>query len=139
MSEEKLTILEMIQSGKLSAAEGLELLKALDDTAPKSGEIINNTSRFLRVRVTTDESNTNVNVNIPLNLLKVVSKFADIGIKFIPENARQEMSRKGINLSDINFDELIQLIDQGLVDGKLVDIDTLDEQGGRTKVEVYVE
>ena len=30
MSDEKIKILEMIQNGKISAAEGLELLKALD-------------------------------------------------------------------------------------------------------------
>jgi len=139
MSDERMKILEMIQSGKITAPEGLELLKALDDADLKPGEAARSGMRFLRIRVSTGQNNTKVNVNIPLSLLKVVTKFADIGMKFIPEDARREMTKTGIDLSDINFDELVELIDQGLVDGKLVDIDTEDEYSGRTKVEVYVE
>lgn len=139
MTDDKMKILEMIQSGKITAPEGLELLKALDDADPKSGGPVSSGGRFLRIRVSSGQKNTRVNVNIPLSLLKVATKFADIGLKFIPADARQEMQKKGIDLSDINFDELVQLIDQGLVDGKLVDIDTEDEYSGRTKVEVYVE
>jgi hypothetical protein len=139
MSDEKMKILEMIQGGKITAPEGLELLKALDDADQKPGEAVGSGMRFLRIRVSSGQKNTKVNVNIPLSLLKVATKFADIGLKFIPEDARREMHQKGIDLSDINFEELVQLIDQGLVDGKLVDIDTEDEYSGRTKVEIYVE
>lgn len=138
MSDERMKILEMIQGGKITAPEGLELLRALDDADLKPVGMAGS-GRFLRIRVSSGQKNTKVNVNIPLSLLKVVTKFADIGLKFIPADARQEMQKKGIDLSDVNFDELVQLIDQGLVDGKLVDIDTEDEYSGRTKVEVYVE
>ena len=60
-------------------------------------------------------------------------------MKFIPEEARQEMQKKGVDLSEIDFDELVQLIDQGLASGKLVDVDTDDQSDGHTKVEIYVE
>lgn len=145
MSEEKLKVLQMIQEGKITADEGLELLKALEEgesavdtnatsLSPGSGL----TNRFLRVRVYT-EGNTKVNVNLPLSLLKVVSKFANFGTKYIPESAREEMIRKGIDLNQIDFEELIRQIDLGLVDGKIVDVDANDPQEGHVKVEVYVE
>lgn len=137
MSNEKIKVLEMIQAGKLTAAEGLDLLKALDDSEFKPAEAPAG-SRFLRIRVAAGQQ-SKVNVNIPLSLLKVATKFVGIGMNFIPEEARREMAKKGIDLADLDFDELLKLIEQGLVDGKLVDVDTEDEYSGRTKVEVYVE
>lgn len=146
MSEEKLKILQMIQEGKINAAEGFELLKALEEgesasetktgsVSPAMGGLAN---RFLRVRVYT-EGNTKVNVNLPLSLLKVASKFANFCAKYIPESAREEMNRKGIDLNQIDFEELIRQIDQGLADGTIVDVDADDPVEGHVKVEVYVE
>ena len=145
MSEERLKILQMIQEGKVSAAEGLELLKALDEAthetihavpgAPAAGRLAN---RFLRIRVNS-ASAKKVNVNIPLNLVKVASKFAAFGMNYIPDSARQEMTQKGIDLSKIDLEELVLQIEQGLVDGKLVDIDVDDPKEGPIKVEIYVD
>jgi hypothetical protein len=42
-------------------------------------------------------------------------------------------------LNQIDFEELIEQIDRGLVDGKIVDIDADDPKEGHVKVEVYVE
>lgn len=83
----------MIQSGKITAVEGLELLKALDESEIQPEKIASNSSRFLRIRVVSGQHNR-VNVNIPLNLLKVATKFADIGMNFIPEEARLEMQKR---------------------------------------------
>lgn len=139
MNEDKKKILDMIQAGKLTAAEGLELLEALEDggqdAMPAASPRL--TNRFLRVRV--DNTKAKVNVNIPLGILKATSKLVTMGMGFIPEDARQEMQKKGIDISKIDFEELVGLIDQGLVDGKLVDVDADDPVDGRTKVEVYVE
>jgi hypothetical protein len=49
------------------------------------------------------------------------------------------MKKQGIDLTKIDFNELMQLIDQGLSDGRLVDVETEDEEEGKMKVEVYVE
>jgi hypothetical protein len=144
MSEEKLKILQMIQEGKINAAEGLELLKALEESETENETKVSSAvpsglaKRFLRVRVYT-ENNTKVNVNLPLGLLKVASKFANFGTRLIPEAARDEMNRKGIDLEQIDFEELVEQINQGLVDGKIVDIDANDPKEGQVKVEVYVE
>ena len=138
MSDEKIKILEMIQNGKITAAEGLELLKALDDSFIKQSDVAKVGSRFLRIRVTSGQKQK-VNVNIPLSLLKIATKFAGFGMKLIPEEARQEMRKKGVDLTEIDFSELVQLIDQGLATGKLIDVDTEDQSEGHTKVEIYVE
>jgi len=139
MSEEKKRILNMVQEGRITAEEGIELLAALEedeqtDIAVKSA---NNSRRYLRVKVKSDKNN--VNLKIPLGLFKVVSKLANMGIRMIPKSAMEEMREEGIDLSEINFEELIDLIDEGAVDGKLVDIDTEDSSDGKTRVEVYVD
>ena len=136
MSTDKLKILEMIQEGKISTAEGLELLQALD-MGLKDTTTSNDQNRFLRVKV--DGDKTKVNVNIPLRLAKVASKFLGMGMNYIPAQARDEMNKQGIDLSQIDFTELVNLIDQGLMDGKLVDVEVDDPQEGKMTVQVYVE
>ncbi|RYD05778.1 hypothetical protein N752_07750 [Desulforamulus aquiferis] len=138
MSNEKIKILEMVQNGTITATEGLELLKAIEEPDVKAVNPSNTSERFLRVRVTSGD-HTKVNVNVPLSLLKVATKLADVGLKLIPEEARNQMQKNGINLDGINIEEMVQLIDAGLVDGKLVDVDTDDPKEGHTKVEIYVE
>lgn len=141
MSGEKLKILQMIQEGKINAAEGLELLKALEESEPKpesSSPPLRLANRFLRIRVHNDEA-VKVNVNLPLSLVRVASKFATFGMNYIPESARREMEQKGIDLSKIDFEELLRMIEDGLVDGKLVDVNTNDPVEGPVKVEVYVD
>lgn len=139
MSEEKRRILDMIQAGKITAAEGMELFAALEEGEQKEVPAVSQrlSNRFLRVRV--DNAKSKVNVNVPLGLLKATSKLVNMGMGFIPEEARLEMQKKGVDVSKIDFEELVDLIDKGLVDGKLVEVDAEDPHEGRTKVEVYVE
>lgn len=140
MSDEKKRILEMIQEGKITAAEALDLLAALGEDTPVEVKPANPrfSKRYLRVRVYTDKS-VKVNVNIPLALMKVASKFATTGLKYIPEEARLEMEKKGIDLTQIDVEELVSMIEQGLVDEKLVDLDVEDPKEGKVRVEVYVD
>lgn len=139
MNEEKKKILEMIQEGKITSAEGLELLSALEGSSDPVKSVNPRLSRrFLRVKVYTDKV-VKVNVNIPLVLIKAASKFAAMGLKYIPEEARLEMEKKGIDLTQIDIEELVAAIEQGLVDEKLVDVDVDDPKEGKVRVEVYVE
>lgn len=138
MNNETIKVLEMIQEGKISAIEGAELLKALDEDSGVK-PVAQRDDRFLRVRVSGDKVKK-VNVNIPLKLLKVFSSLAVMCMKLIPEEARREMEKKGIDLASIDIEELLLLIEQGLVsDEKLVDIDVDDPDEGKVRVEVYVE
>ncbi len=128
----------MIQEGKITADEGMELLKALENSVTIQNGNLGLNNRFLRVRVSS-EKGMKANVNVPLSLLKVASKLCGMGMSFIPAEARQEMEHKGIDLSQINFEELVDQIEQGLSDGKLVDVEVEDNKEGLIKVEVYVD
>ncbi|AOT71424.1 SHOCT-like domain-containing protein [Geosporobacter ferrireducens] len=145
MDNEKLKILEMIQEGKLSSSEALELLNALQEVDNRDERLSLEKSdtkkeRFLRVRVSGNNPGVKkVDVNIPLSLMKIASKFINLGMTMIPQEAKEQMEHKGIDVSKIDFDELVQAIDQGLSDGKLVDVDVDDAEQGRITVEVYVD
>ncbi len=136
MSNEKLRILEMIEQGKISAMDGLDLLKAIESPVETKIATSNNLSnRFLRVKVRGSSGVKKVDVNVPLSLIQVATSL----MKFIPKEAQDQMKEKGIDLSTIDFDEIVRLIDEGLTDGKLVDVEINDEKEGEMQVEVYVD
>ncbi|NLJ33778.1 MAG: hypothetical protein GX349_04205 [Firmicutes bacterium] len=138
MGDDKKRIMRMIEEGKITADEGMELLTALEESSRGEERGAALRKRFLRVRVSS-EKGTKANVNIPLSLLKVVSKLLGFATALIPTEARRELQQQGIDLAKIDFEELVHLVEQGLSDGKLVDVETEDEKEGFTKVEVYVE
>lgn len=110
MNAEKLQILNMISEGKVTPEEGLQLLNAIEgegEVKSKSGK----TPKKLKVQVM-DGQKVKVNIGIPLSLLKMG---INISKKFAPE-AESELSK-------IDFDEIMQMIDAG-AEGKLVDIET---------------
>ena len=123
-SEERMQILKMIEEGKISAGEGAELLRALEqDGASKPSEPLKGASapRWFRVRVTDTRTGKNkVNVNIPMGLVNVGMK---MGARFAPE------------MEGVDFDELTEAI-QGGASGKVMDV--IDEEEGE-RVEIFVE
>ncbi len=73
---EKQRILDMIEQGKISAAEGLELLNALetaDEVVPSSES---RKYKTLKILVNIEEDDVDVNVNIPLQLVRVLGTAA---------------------------------------------------------------
>ena len=139
MNQEKIKILELLENGKISSADAVELLATLENSSEdnKKSNAAPGKGRTLRVRV--DGDKTKVNVNIPLSLIRIGSQIAGLGMQWIPDEAHTQMKKQGIDLTKIDFDELMLVIDQGLSDGRLVDIETEDEEEGKMKVEVYVE
>lgn len=140
MNQERNKILQLLEDGKINSAEAMELLSILEssnDDNPSFKAASNNKNRSLHVRV--DGDKTKVNVNIPLNLIRVTSQIAGLGMQWIPDQAHDQMKKQGIDLTKIDFDELMRLIDQELTDGRLVDVETEDEKEGKMKVEIYVE
>lgn len=147
MSEQQ-KILEMIEKGQITAAEGMELLEALNVT--KETEAIQKVEtvtaarrnyKFLKVKVTSDNSSVNVNVNIPLRLLTTISEIADKMTTMIPADARREMESKGIDISSIDFAKIIEEIINGTLDDpNIVDVEAWDEgHKAMVKVRVYVD
>ncbi|HBW34047.1 SHOCT-like domain-containing protein [Desulfosporosinus sp. BICA1-9] len=149
MSSEKIKILEMIHEGKLTAVEGLELLKAIEEgNSQKEGaqnvenelakKGINSTGeRFLRVRVI-GEKTLKVNVNVPLSLIRSASKLVVYAMSFVPADKRAELEQKGLDLQALDVEGLARILEETL-DGKIVDVEVADPEEGRIKVEVCVE
>ena len=123
-TEERMQILKMIEEGKITAAEGAELLRALDqDTSSPQNQPIKGASapRWFRVRVTDMNSGKNkVNVNIPMGLVNVGIK---MGARFAPE------------MDGMEYQQIMDAIKSGQ-QGKVMDV-TDDESGER--VEIFVE
>lgn len=147
MSEQQ-KILEMIEKGQITAAEGMELLEALNVT--KEAETIQKVEavttarrsyKFLKVKVTSDNNSVNVNVNIPIRLLTTISEVADKMTTMVPADARSEMEAKGIDLSSIDFAKIIEEIINGTLDDpNIVDVEAWDESHkAMVKVRVYVD
>lgn len=122
--EERLQILKMIEDGKISAAEGAELLRALDrDGDQQPNEPLKGASalRWFRVRVTDlDSGKSKVSVNIPMGLVNAGIK---MGARFAPD------------LEGVDFDEVSEMINSG-AQGKIVDV--VDNEEGE-RVEIFVE
>lgn len=150
MSNEKMKILEMIQEGKLTAAEGMDLLKAIEEGNSKEpfqrGEngvvkqaMVGSSygDRFLRVRVA-GEKTLKVNVNVPFSLIRSASKLIVYAMSFVPADKRLELEQKGLDLQALDVEGLIRLVEES-VDGKIVDVEVADPEEGRIKVEVCVE
>jgi len=124
-TEERLQILKMIEEGKISAAEGAELLRALDTKGDRmqAQEPLKGASapRWFRVRVTDTRSGRNkVNINIPMGLVNVGMK---MGARFAPE------------IEGKRLEEILETVRSGQL-GKVMDI--TDEDDGE-RVEIFVE
>lgn len=122
-ADERLEVLEMIQSGQISAEEGARLLEALrDETTPRPTPTSAGRSqrpRRLRVRVSDLETGrSRVNIDLPWNLINVGMH---MGARFAPE--------------EIDLEEVMQALQAG-TEGKIVDVeDTEDNE----RVEIFVE
>ena len=147
MSEQQ-KILEMIEKGQITAAEGMELLEALhvnkETEVNQYVESVTSTRhsyKFLKVKVTSDNSTVNVNVNIPLRLLTTIGEIADKMTSMVPADARKEMEAKGVDISSIDFAKIIEEIINGtLEDPNIVDVEAWDESNqAMVKVRVYVD
>ncbi|MDR0923985.1 MAG: hypothetical protein LBN31_06500 [Hungatella sp.] len=147
MSEQQ-KILEMIEKGQITAAEGMELLEALNMTKEAETKQMvetvttaRRTYKFLKVKVTSDNNSVNVNVNIPIRLLTTISEIADKMTTMVPADARREMEAKGIDISSIDFAKIIEEIINGTLDEpNIVDVEAWDEShNAMVKVRVYVD
>jgi hypothetical protein len=125
--EERAKILKLIQDGKISAAQGVQLLDALQDPNRNKAEGVTSpekpvqVARWFRVSVTdTDTGKVRVNVRLPVNLITAGVK---MGARFSPE------------VEGLDMEQLMTLIKAGEI-GKIVDV--VDEKDGE-HVEVFLE
>ena len=121
ISEERLRILKMIESGQVSAEQGSQLIEALADRQERERPRGQAQPRILRVRVT--DLNTRrqkINVTIPVSLV-------GIGLKLGARLARR--------MESANADEIMRAIEAGST-GRIFEVQDLDEG---ERVEIFVE
>ena len=121
ISEERLRILKMIESGQVSAEQGSQLIEALGDRQERERPRGSAQPRILRVRVT--DLNTRrqkINVTIPVSLV-------GIGLKLGARLARR--------MESANADEIVRAIEAGST-GRIFEVQDLDEG---ERVEIFVE
>ena len=124
-SEERMKVLRMVESGKISAEEATQLLESLDDvpTTPKGGAGVPAAmaGRWFRVRVTdSDTGKVRVNVRLPVG---VVSAGLKMGMRFAPQ------------VEGLDLDSLSSMINSGDI-GQILDV--FDDKDGE-HVEVFIE
>jgi hypothetical protein len=139
MSEETIKVLEMIKEGKITPEEGEKLLSAMRmDGAPDAHGAKKAKHTMLRVRVDVSDpekkEQAKVNINVPLTLAK---KAAGL-ISLIPNDAKAELSAKGIDLASIDIAELIGMFEDGLITEELVNVQAGDDEKG-ARVRIYVD
>jgi hypothetical protein len=121
ISEERLRILKMIESGQVSAEQGSQLIEALGDRQERERSRGSAQPRILRVRVT--DMNTRrqkINVTIPVSLV-------GIGLKLGARLARR--------MESANAEEILRAIEAGST-GRIFEVQDLDEG---ERVEIFVE
>jgi len=143
---EQLRILEMIEKGQITAAEGMELLNALNNSK-ESEEIyaVEQSAakkyKFLRIRVTSDNNKVNVNVNIPLRIITTLGKITNRLVTVIPADARKEIESQGIDINSIDITGIIEDILNGTIDDpNIIDVESWDEHNNTmVRVRIYVD
>lgn len=129
LKEEKLQILNMVEDGKITSQEGMNLLQAISGKNGTKKEYSNNRNpKWFKVKISESDSKNKVNVTIPLSLINLGMKFANrFAPSFIPE-------LESAGLSEEDICEIFEEIKNG-ASGKIVDIESEDGE----KVEIIVE
>lgn len=140
MNENKQKILDMINEGKVSAADGARLLECLSDTEKEekaqAQEMARRTKgRKLRVEVNGVESGKNLNVNVSLPL--ALARYAgNIVTQFVPDSAGDSVKDRVLQGLDIG--EIVDVLEE--LEGDIVNVDVQEEEENTDmKVRVYVE
>ncbi len=123
MSDDRLRILEMIQNKTITAAEGADLLKALDETDTKiQMKPQKNAFKMFKIKILSGDGDK-VNIQIPIEFAKVALK-----------SGKGVMKIDKIQDFDLDVDSILDMIDSGML-GKIIDIQSAD---GDT-VEIVIE
>ena len=126
MPNERMQILRLIEEGKISAAEGAQLLRSLNEPkapAPPPRPDMGGRARWLHVSITDAATGKQkVNITIPLGLVNVGLK---MGARLAPD------------MSDEAYGDLLQSVQQAAETGQPGKLIETRSQTGDT-IEVYV-
>lgn len=142
--DEKQKILKMVEDGKITAQDALELLEALGNKEEVNETVkpkVKGKKKMFRIRIDAQgdshgSGKAKVNVNIPISVAKKLTSIT----KVIPESAKEEMEKEGFNIDELNLSELLEAIEAGEMDESIVDIDAEGDDGeGGARVKIYVD
>lgn len=118
---ERLRVLEMIARGKISAAEGADLLDAIDGSAgsplPEEEGREPSPARWVRVEVVKDHGPP-VNIRVPIGLF-------EMGLKLAPKDFAAGWIQSEDIPDGFNAAEILAAV-RGAARGKIVDMETAD-------------
>ena len=135
--DERKRILDMLESGRVTADQAGDLLVALGAASreaappPPPPPARAGTARLLRISIDAagnqgDMKNAKIRVNVPLGLAKFATRF-------LPVEAKGELEAQGVDL-----EQLIASISSETPEGRLVDID-VDNDGDGKSAKIVVE
>ena len=142
--DEKKKILKMVEDGKITAKDALDLIEALGKTGSEEPKVerpkSKKSNRMFRIRIDASEKDgrekARVNVNIPLNVAKRLTSLTNM----IPDSAKAEMEKEGVDIDELNLSELLDALDESGMEESLVDIDATEADGkGGARVKIYVD
>jgi hypothetical protein len=112
MDEERMRILKMIETGKISAEEGLKLMEALEaNHEEKPPQPESSFGKILNIKISDSRtSEVKVNLKVPLGIAHIIKSL-------IPETELHKLEERGIHL-----DLLFQNIDAG-ASGRLLEVE----------------
>lgn len=114
MNDDRLRILEMIQNKTITAAEGAELLKALDVTDEKLAPApTKNAFKMFKVKILSGDGDK-VNIQIPVEFAKVALTNTKLTSKV---DAMADL--------DLDIEAILEMVESGML-GEIVDIESAD-------------
>ena len=114
MSDDRLRVLEMIQNKTITAAEGADLLKALDKADENLKPVpTKNAFKMLKIKVLSADGDK-VNVQIPIEFAKVALK-----------SGKGYMKLDQIEDLELDIDAILEMIDKGML-GEIVNVESAD-------------
>jgi len=114
MKEERKQILKMLDEGNIDVKEAEELLSKVEDRQeeePKAAVQGESTEKASALKIIViEDGEEEVNINIPMGLVKMLKNV-------IPGKAKKELDDKGVDI-----EKVVDEIEEGTFDGKLVDV-----------------
>lgn len=130
MKEEIKKVLEMLENGRINAAQASELLEAmqvLGDDKPAAA--VDAPRRLLKIKVVSHDGD-NVDIKVPMTL---VNAGMNIGKNFVGKAGDNNEAIK-----DLDWDQLNSAINQMMADGTVGDIITVNSKDGDS-VRIWLE
>ena len=114
MSDDRLRVLEMIQNKTITAAEGADLLKALDKADENLKPVPQkNAFKMFKIKVLSSDGDK-VNVQIPIEFAKVALRS---GKGFMKVDQIEDL--------DLDIEAILDMIDSGML-GEIVNVESAD-------------